>query len=136
MLILFKNPTGANEALRAIAPDIHGARIVLALNDRIADGRDVSWIWDIDLEGMLDPAEAIVCSGTRATELAMRLRYADIPLHRIERTGDVAAAFDGAVAGAPPGGRVYVLATYTAMLDLHRVLADRGLTEPFWEGNR
>ncbi len=136
VLILFKNPTGANEALRAIAPDIHGARIVLALNDRIADGRDVSWIWDIDLEGMLDPAEAIVCSGTRATELAMRLRYADIPLHRIERTGDVAAAFDGAVAGAPPGGRVYVLATYTAMLDLHRVLADRGLTEPFWEGNR
>mgnify|MGYP006275360651 FL=1 len=133
VLILFKNPTGANEALRAIAPELAGAHVVLALNDRIADGRDVSWIWDIDLEDVLEPAATIVCSGGRAEDLAVRLRYAGIPLDRIDRTRDVEAAFDRAVADAAPGERVYVLATYTAMLDLHQILAGRGLTEPFWE---
>lgn len=136
VLILFKNPTGANEALRAIAPDVAGAQVVFALNDRIADGRDVSWIWDIDLEGQLDAAAGVVCSGTRAADLAVRLRYADVALDRIDRTADVVQALDGAVAAAEPGGRVYVLATYTAMLDLHRVLAARGCTEPFWEASR
>ena len=136
VLILFKNPTGANEALRAIAPDLAGSHVMLALNDRIADGRDVSWIWDIDLEGMLDAAASIVCSGERAADLAVRLRYADIPLERIDRIRDVMGALERAVVDAEPGGRVYVLATYTAMLDLHRDLADRGLTEPFWEGDR
>lgn len=133
VLILFKNPTGANEALRAIAPDLPGSHVVLALNDRIADGRDVSWIWDIDLEGALEAAASVVCSGRRAADLAVRLRYADVPLERIDRLREVDVAFDRAVADAAPGDRVYVLATYTAMLDLHRQLADRGLTEPFWE---
>ena len=133
VLILFKNPTGANEALRAIAPDLPGAHVVLALNDRIADGRDVSWIWDIDFEGALDAAASIVCSGRRAADLAVRLRYADVPLDRIDRLRETDVALDRAVADAAPGERVYVLATYTAMLDLHRQLADRGLTEPFWE---
>jgi hypothetical protein len=136
VLILFKNPTGANEALRAIAPDLPGAHVVLALNDRIADGRDVSWIWDIDFEGALDQAASIVCSGRRAADLAVRLRYADVPIARIDRLRETDAALDRAVADAVPGARVYVLATYTAMLDLHRQLADRGLTEPFWEERR
>jgi UDP-N-acetylmuramyl tripeptide synthase len=136
VLILFKNPTGANEALRAIAPDLPGAHVVLALNDQIADGRDVSWIWDIDLEGALDAAASIVCSGRRAADLAVRLRYADVPLDRIDRLRETDVALDRAVADAAPGERVYVLATYTAMLDLHRQLADRGLTEPFWEERR
>ena len=136
VLILFKNPTGANEALRAIAPDVAGSHVVLALNDRIADGRDVSWIWDIDLEGTLDAAASIVCSGDRAADLAVRLRYADLPLNRIDRIRVVATALDQTVADAAAGDRVYVLATYTAMLDLHRELARRGLTEPFWEGDR
>ncbi len=136
VLVLFKNPTGANEALRAIAGDLVGSRVVLALNDRIADGRDVSWIWDIDLEGVLDGAAGIVCTGTRAADLAVRLRYADVPAERIDIRTPPEAAFDAAVAKAEPGGRVYVLATYTAMLDLHRALAERGLTRSFWEGTR
>jgi UDP-N-acetylmuramyl tripeptide synthase len=132
-LLLFKNPTGANEALRAIRPDLADSRVVLALNDRIADGRDVSWIWDIDLEGALDGAAGVVCAGTRAADLAVRLRYADVDPGRIDVRTSPEAAFDLAVAEQAPGGRVYVLATYTAMLDLHRALADRGLTRRFWE---
>lgn len=133
VLLLFKNPTGANEALRAIANDVAGAQIVLALNDRIADGRDVSWIWDIDLEGMLDTAAHVTCSGTRAAELAVRLHYSNLAVTTMTTTTSTLDAFDAAIVRAPPGGRVFVLATYTAMLDLHRALADRGLTQPFWE---
>lgn len=133
VLVLFKNPTGANEALRAVAPDLAGSRVVLALNDRIADGRDVSWIWDIDLEGALEGAAGVICAGTRAADLAVRLRYADVDPQLIDVRTAPEAAFDVAVAEQPPGGRVYVLATYTAMLDLHRALADRGLTRRFWE---
>ncbi|MGI9117448.1 MAG: MurT ligase domain-containing protein [Gaiellales bacterium] len=136
VLILFKNPAGANEALRAISADVAGAEVVLALNDGIADGRDVSWIWDVDFEGMLDGAIGVTCAGTRAADLAVRLRYADVPIDLINRVTDPETAFDAAVHAVPSGGRVYILATYTAMLDLHRALAARGLTEPFWEGSR
>lgn len=135
VLLLFKNPTGANEALRAIASDIAEAPVVLALNDRIADGRDISWIWDIDFEGALDAAAHVTCAGTRAAELAVRLRYSGLESTRITTTSNTLEAFDAAIAGARPGGRVFVLATYTAMLDLHRALADRGLTQPFWGGH-
>jgi UDP-N-acetylmuramyl tripeptide synthase len=134
VLLLFKNPTGANEALRAVRPEVAGAQVVLALNDRIADGRDVSWIWDIDLEQALDTAAGVTCAGSRAADLAVRLRYAGLAPDRIVvASADVDAALTAAVAATPLAGRVFVLATYTAMLDLHRVLAARGLTEPFWQ---
>ena len=133
VLLLFKNPTGANEALRAIRSDIAGAQIVMGLNDRIADGRDVSWIWDIDLEHAFAAAAGIICAGLRAAELTLRLRYADVDPKLITIQEDITEAFDRAVAAAPVGGRVYVLATYTAMLDLHRELSRRDLTRPFWE---
>ena len=135
VLVLFKNPTGANEALRAVAPGVAGAQVVLALNDRVADGRDVSWIWDIDIEGRLDAA-VVTCAGRRNADMALRLRYAGIPVEAISRHADVEDAFDNAVRAAAPGERVFVLATYTAMLELHRALSDRGLTAPFWEEAR
>ena len=136
VLVLFKNPTGANEALRAIQPDVADAHVLLALNDQIADGRDVSWIWDIDFEGRLDAARSITCSGRRAADMALRLRYAGIGIEDITRLVELEDGLNDAVRSAEPGGRVYVLATYTAMLELHRVLSTRGLTAPFWEGER
>jgi len=133
VLMLFKNPTGANEALRAIDDDVAGAQVVLALNDRVADGRDISWIWDIDFEAALTTAAQIRCSGTRAAELAVRLRYSDVSPERVTTEAVTEVAFDEAVEATPAGGRIFVLATYTAMLDLHGVLADRGLTQRFWQ---
>jgi len=133
VLLLFKNPTGANEALRAINNDVANTQVVLALNDRIADGRDISWIWDIDLEDALTSAAHITCTGTRAAELAVRLRYSGVPAEQMTTVAAPEAAFDAAIAATAPGGRIFVLATYTAMLDLHGILADRGLTQPFWQ---
>ncbi len=136
VLLLIKNPTGANEALRAIATDLTGKQVVMALNDGVADGRDVSWIWDIDLEGLLDPAAGVICSGTRAVELELRLRYADLDDARVGRVVDVEMALAAAIEATRDGGEVYVLATYTAMLDLQRALTRRGLTQPYWESQR
>ena len=78
VLLLVKNPAGANEALRTLAPNLDGAVLLLALNDRIADGRDVSWIWDVDFEIALPRAGHVVCSGTRAADIALRAKYAGV----------------------------------------------------------
>jgi UDP-N-acetylmuramyl tripeptide synthase len=124
---------GANEALRTLAPALPGGTLMVALNDRIADGRDVSWIWDVDLEATAPLARTVVCSGTRAADLAVRMRYAGVEPDRIEVVDDLPSAFDRACALAGPGGTAFVLPTYTAMLALQRLASDRGLTRPYWE---
>jgi UDP-N-acetylmuramyl tripeptide synthase len=133
VLLLVKNPAGANEALRTLAPNLDGAVLLLALNDRIADGRDVSWIWDVDFEVALPRAGHVVCSGTRASDMALRAKYAGVPGDRIEIVPGRAEALDHALRLAGAGGTAYVLPTYTAMLELQRVAAERGLVRPYWE---
>src|SRR6202035_1419357 len=82
-ILLVKNPAGANEVLRTLALE-HGEHDLLAvLNDNIADGRDVSWIWDADFELLSGRIRRITCSGTRAAELAVRLKYAGVDTSRI-----------------------------------------------------
>ena len=133
VLLLVKNPAGANEALRTLAPNLDDAVLLLALNDRIADGRDVSWIWDVDFEIALPRAGHVVCSGTRAADIALRAKYAGVPDDRIEIVPGRADALDRALDRAGSGGTAYVLPTYTAMLELQRVAAERGLVRPYWE---
>ena len=84
LLLLVKNPAGANEALRTLEEGGVPPALVVALNDRIADGRDVSWIWDVDFEPVLERADRIVVSGERAAELALRFTYAGFPRERLE----------------------------------------------------
>jgi lipid II isoglutaminyl synthase (glutamine-hydrolysing) len=133
VLLLVKNPAGANEALRTLHADADGAVLLLALNDRIADGRDVSWIWDVDYETVLPRAARVVCSGTRAADIALRAKYAGVEPSRIEIVPGRADALDRALERAGAGGTAYVLPTYTAMLELQRVAAERGLVRPYWE---
>ena len=132
-VLLGKNPTGLNQVLRAIAASPGPKRLVFALNDGIADGRDVSWIWDADFELARQQSEYLMASGTRAEDLALRLKYAgfgdDVPIER-----DVCAAADRAIADAPPGATVHVVPTYTAMLDVREHLARRdGRARRYWE---
>ena len=133
VLLLVKNPAGANEALRTVREAVQSSPLVLALNDRIADGRDVSWIWDVDFEEALPGAEHVVATGTRAADIALRARYAGADPARIELVEELEPALDRGLELAGPGGTVYVLPTYTAMLELQRLVAARGLTRPFWE---
>jgi lipid II isoglutaminyl synthase (glutamine-hydrolysing) len=132
-ILLIKNPAGANEVLRTLALESRDGRIDLwvALNDRIADGRDVSWIWDADFELLADGVRRVVCSGTRAPEMALRLKYAGWPEEAIEVIAPIEGSLDAAVAEAPE--RLFALPTYTALIELRKLLAQRGLAREFWE---
>jgi UDP-N-acetylmuramyl tripeptide synthase len=134
-ILLIKNPAGANEVLRTLRLEASrngGAIDVwIALNDRIADGRDVSWVWDADFELLADTVRGVTCAGTRAPEMALRLKYAGWPEDRIRVLDSVAASLDAAVEGAER--RLFALPTYTAMLELRNLLADRGLAHEYWQ---
>jgi lipid II isoglutaminyl synthase (glutamine-hydrolysing) len=131
-ILLVKNPAGTNEVLRTLALEAAGGALDLwiGLNDRTADGRDVSWIWDADFELLTGRVRRVTCAGTRAPEMALRLKYAGWPVDAITVEPAIEASLDRAVAEAP--GRLFCLPTYTALLELHKVLAGRGLTEEFW----
>ena len=133
LLLLVKNPAGANEVLRTLEEGGVPPTLVVALNDRIADGRDVSWIWDVDFEPVLERAGRIVVSGERAAELALRFTYAGFPRERLELVADLGAALDRGLELTPAGGELAVLPTYTAMLELRAIATARGLTKPYWE---
>ena len=126
-IMLVKNPAGANEVLRTLALEDGEHELLAILNDRIADGRDVSWIWDADFETLAPRVRRAVCAGTRAPEMALRLKYAGVPPAAIVVEPELAAALDAALAGAPAGGRVFALPTYTAMLALREELVRRGV---------
>ena len=132
-ILLIKNPAGANEVLRTLRLESTDGVIDLwlALNDRIADGRDVSWIWDADFELLADAVRRVVCAGTRAPEMALRLKYAGWPQEAIEVIEPIERSLDEAVSTAP--GRIFALPTYTALLELRTLLAHRGLAADYWE---
>jgi UDP-N-acetylmuramyl tripeptide synthase len=132
-ILLIKNPAGANEVLRTLALESSngGIDLWLALNDRIADGRDVSWIWDADFELLSRGVRRVICAGTRAPEMALRLKYAGWPQDAIEVVEPIEASVDAAVSAAP--SRLFALPTYTALLELRTLLARRGLAADYWE---
>src|SRR4051794_13446823 len=131
-ILLIKNPAGANEVLRTLrleqAPE--GLDVWIALNDRIADGRDVSWVWDADFELLAESVRRVVCAGTRAAEMAVRLKYAGWPEGSIVVEPSVEASLDQALAQSPK--RLFAMPTYTALLELRTMLADRGLAKEYW----
>ncbi|MDQ3889294.1 MAG: MurT ligase domain-containing protein [Actinomycetota bacterium] len=133
LMLLVKNPAGANEAVRTLVAAGPPPLAVVALNDEIADGRDVSWIWDVDYEPLIGNLGRLVATGARAHEVALRFQYGGLDPDRIEVVPELERALDRALALTPTGGEVPVLPTYTAMLALRRIAADRGLVRPYWE---
>jgi lipid II isoglutaminyl synthase (glutamine-hydrolysing) len=134
-ILLIKNPAGANEVLRTLlleagGDDGDGLHVWVALNDRIADGRDVSWIWDADFELLAGHVRSVVCAGTRAAEMAVRLKYAGLPPEAIEVEEAIDRSLDRAVAEAD--GQLFALPTYTALLELRTLLSKRGLAKRYW----
>jgi UDP-N-acetylmuramyl tripeptide synthase len=135
-LLLIKNPAGANEVLRTLALEPGELNLLGVLNDRIADGRDVSWIWDADWELLAGKLASATCSGTRAAELALRLKYAGVPSERLTVLPALGEALDHALAVAGLGdGRpqLYAVPTYTAMLALRAELTRRGHVAAYWQ---
>lgn len=147
-ILLIKNPAGANEVLRTLVLEAErgadgpvagsgdarsqGVDLWVALNDRIADGRDVSWIWDADFELLAGNVRRVTCAGTRAPEMALRLKYAGLDPATIETVPAIDESLDAATSEAR-GRRLFALPTYTALLDLRTLLSRRGLAKEFWE---
>jgi lipid II isoglutaminyl synthase (glutamine-hydrolysing) len=126
-ILLVKNPAGANEVLRTLALDAGELDVLAVLNDRIADGRDVSWVWDADFEALAGRVRRVTCSGTRAAELALRLKYAGVPPDRLHVVPALDRGLDAALTSGE--GRLIALPTYTAMLALRELLVARGAAE-------
>jgi UDP-N-acetylmuramyl tripeptide synthase len=130
-ILLVKNPAGANEVLRTLTLEEEQLDLFGVLNDNTADGRDVSWVWDADWELVAPHVRRMTCSGTRAAELALRLKYAGVPSERLAVHEPVAEGLDAALASGT--GTLYALPTYTGLLALRSLLEERGQARAYWK---
>jgi UDP-N-acetylmuramyl tripeptide synthase len=133
LVLLIKNPAGANEVVHTLLEGGAPTLLLVALNDAIADGKDVSWIWDVDFEPLLARSERLIASGDRAAELGVRCVYGGLAEEALEVEPSLARALDRGLELTAPGAELVVLPTYTAMLELQRIVAERGWSKPYWE---
>ncbi len=133
LVVLIKNPAGANEAVRTVVSSSAPKLAVVALNDAIADGRDVSWIWDVDFELLASGLDRLIATGERAAELALRFNYGGLRASAIKVVPDLEEALDLGLAATAEGGELVCFPTYTAMLALQEIVTRRGHAKPYWE---
>jgi lipid II isoglutaminyl synthase (glutamine-hydrolysing) len=131
-LFLTKNPTGMSQVIETLGLDDHKKDFLICLNDNYADGVDVSWIWDADIESLKSNSKSVICSGIRARDMALRLKYAGYDHRHIEVNERIVSAFTSAVRKLENNEALYVLATYTAMLELRKYLTKKGMVQAFW----
>lgn len=130
-LALAKNPTGFNELIRTIFAKKKKRYAFIAINDLIADGRDVSWLWDVDFELMKGKVEKLWVSGIRATDMNLRLKYAGI---KSDGAGsNIEEALESAYSSLPDKETLFVFPTYTAMLEIKKILSNKGYGGRFWD---
>jgi UDP-N-acetylmuramyl tripeptide synthase len=132
-LALVKNPVGFTEVLRTILSRDGRRTLLIAINDLFADGTDVSWLWDVEFERLHDRVNVVVCTGLRAEDMAVRLKYAGVEPGRIKIESDLQRSIEVALVAAEPTETVYVLPTYTAMLAMREILRQTGYVRGFWE---
>ena len=133
MLLLAKNPAGANQNLQTLLLTEEKIDLVISLNDRTADGKDISWIWDVDYEMVFDRIATLTISGDRAYDLALRFYYSDFPTSSMNIVPSVEGLLNHLKDSCESLQRVVILPTYTAMLDLRSELNKVGATHSFWE---
>ena len=133
LVLLIKNPAGANEAIRTLLAGDAPIVLLVGLNDETADGKDVSWIWDVDFEPLLPTLDRLVATGSRAAELGLRFKYGGLDEGAIEVVPELEAALDRGLELTPAGGQLVALPTYTAMLALREVVGRRGHVRPYWQ---
>jgi len=132
-LSFVKNPTSFNLILRLIAQHPGKKHVLLAASHTIVDGEDFSWLWDVEVEEVAQDIADVVCSGNKPEELAMRLKYAEIPIDKISQNANLEAALDAALKNASPGGTLYILSSYTPTNELRRIMQKRGWVKRVWQ---
>lgn len=131
-LLLSKNPTGLNQSIEGVLEQDKNPNVLLLLNDRIPDGRDVSWIWDVDMEGLVEKSSQITVSGDRAYDLGLRMQYCypskfEILNFKFQIEKNLKNAISSAVNQTPKDKTLYILATYSAMLEARKILKGRSI---------
>jgi lipid II isoglutaminyl synthase (glutamine-hydrolysing) len=136
IIALIKNPVGANEVIRTVLAQAGSINLLIAINDKVADGTDVSWLWDVDFEQLVAENQnlsTVLVSGLRAWDMAVRLKYAGLDPELIQVENNTARAIIKGLEQTAPGERFFILPTYTAMLEIRRHLNKMGLGKPYWE---
>jgi UDP-N-acetylmuramyl tripeptide synthase len=132
-MILVKNPAGCNQVLNFLSNMDGQALFVICLNDNVGDGRDVSWIWDVSFEilgTMGDRLSGVIASGIRAHEMALRLKYAGLPVEKLRVIPDYDQLIDAMAGQDKP---VVIMPTYSAMMELREKIAGKYGLKDFWE---
>ncbi|NPV70613.1 MAG: Mur ligase family protein [Firmicutes bacterium] len=134
LLALVKNPAGFNEVIRTVVEGPGRKHVVICINDNYADGTDVSWLWDVDFERFAGGAnaESIITSGIRAEDMAVRLKYAGVDTSALRIENDLKRALEIGLERTAPGSTLYVLPTYTAMLEMREIIHRMGYARMFW----
>jgi UDP-N-acetylmuramyl tripeptide synthase len=133
VLAFAKNPTSYNTTLRALATEEEPRQLLIAASNTLVDGEDFGWLWDVDFEAMAPRVERVVVSGTRADELANRLKYAGVSPRKMIVVEDRGRALDAALHGLPADRRLVVLSGYTPLIELRNEMRDRGWTGRYWD---
>jgi len=135
-MALVKNPVGFNSVIQTVMQAGARKNILIAINDLYADGTDVSWLWDVDFEALAAHADEInfvICSGLRAEDMAVRLKYAGMPLNKLTVEKDLDAALEQGLKFIHSGELLYIMPTYTAMLQMREIIQKKGFAKKFWE---
>ncbi|MBP3633117.1 MAG: DUF1727 domain-containing protein [Oscillospiraceae bacterium] len=132
-MILIKNPAGCNQVLNFLTQMEEPFTFAVCLTDHTQDGRDISWIWDVDIERLVamgDMIGKVLVSGNRADDMALRFKYAGLPMEKLEVVRDYLDLTNACVAEGRP---CYIMPTYTAMLDLRGTISKHFGFKAFWE---
>ncbi|MFZ5823491.1 MAG: MurT ligase domain-containing protein [Bacillota bacterium] len=135
-MALVKNPAGFNSVIQTVMQAGARKNIVIGINDLYADGTDVSWLWDVDFEALASHQAEInfvICTGLRAEDMAVRLKYAGMDAAKLSVQKDLGAALSEGLRYIQPGDLLYILPTYTAMLQMREIIQKQGYTKKFWE---
>lgn len=123
LIQLIKNPVGATEVLKTVAHDPDG-RLVIGINDNYADGRDVSWLWDADFGLLEKHSKEIVCTGVRASDMAVRLKYSGVDQSKITVNSNIRESIEYMVDKISANEKLYILPTYTVLLDMQKFMPE------------
>lgn len=135
-LILVKNPTGFNQVISFLALDTANLNIAFLINDNLADGTDISWLWDVDFEQLCkveDKIDNLITSGVRGEDMAVRLKYSGLDIKKIRIIKDYPLLLERGLSSTPAGGTFYILPTYTAMLEIRSILKKKFNLKEFWK---
>lgn len=134
LLLLCKNPAGFDQVLETLARKGKKLNLLIAINDLIADGRDVSWLWDVNFELLKDKVKNLVVSGIRAEDIALRLKYAELGNEKgkIKIKKDFWRAINWGLDQTAAKETLFILPTYTAMLAIRKILNRKGLVHQSW----